>query len=241
MSFRPPSLGFLYLVAAVACFIGFFAYIMRPMWWELESEEQRNLAEAAYLERIVDGAPKGKQAPWLTDSLRMYVAGQDLPAAEASFRRNEKQREMAVFSTNRVNAVPLQYEPSFADLAGRTSAPSRLPETPYLDLAQSFDWRSEMSTNAGVLAQAAHMQQQALIQEQVVRMCWTSMRNGQGAVRAVDEEWQLFDLKRGEEAIVERVVPPKSAVLLEVRVASQVSEDPSTNLGMRLVRAEVQS
>ena len=81
---------------------------------------------------------------------------------------------MALFPTDRVNAVPLQYEPTFADLAGRpVQAESRLPETPFLDLVTSFDFRSDMSTNAGVLAQTAHMQQQALIQEQVVRMAAT--------------------------------------------------------------------
>ena len=78
-----------------------------------------------------------------------------------------------LFPSNRVNAVPLQYDPTFADLAGRTPEPSRLPETPYLDLMNSFEWKSDMSTNAGVLAQAAHMQQQAAIPEQVVRMAAT--------------------------------------------------------------------
>jgi hypothetical protein len=212
MSFRPPSLGFLYLVAAVACFIGFFAYIMRPMWWELESEEQRNLAEAAYLERIVEGAPKGKQAPWLTDSLRMYVAGQDLAAAARVLAK--------------------------ADQLGITLAPDVLvevlPKTCWIVGAQEDRVLRAKQSAAVYLRNDSD-------QEQVVRMCWTSMRNGRGAVRAVDEEWQLFDLKRGKEAIVERVVPPKSAVLLEARVASQVSKDPSAKLGMRLVRAEVQS
>ena len=53
---------------------------------------------------------------------------------------------MALFPTDRVNAVPLQYEPTFADLAGRpVQAESRLPETPFLDLVTSFDFRSDMS------------------------------------------------------------------------------------------------
>ena len=71
----------------------------------------------------------------------------------------------AQFQTDRVNAVPQQYEPSFYDVAGKpVQAESRLPETPYLDLANSFAWRSDMSTNAGVLAQVAHMQRQGAIQ-----------------------------------------------------------------------------
>ncbi len=67
-----------------------------------------------------------------------------------------------LFPTYRVNAVPLQYDPTFADLGGRVAQPPRLPKTPYLDLQNSFEWRSDMSMNAGVMAQVAHQQQQAL-------------------------------------------------------------------------------
>ena len=212
MSFRPPSLGFLYLVGAVACFVGFFAYILRPMWWDLESEKDRNLAEAAYLERIIADAPKSKQAPWLTDSLRMYVAGQDLASAA------------------RVVAK--------ADKLGITSSPGVLvevlPKTCWIIGAEADRVLPPKQSAAVYLRNDSD-------QNKVVRMCWTSMRNGEGAVRGVDEAWKLFNLKRGKEAIVERVVPPKSAVLLEARVASQVSKDPDANVGMRLVRAEVQS
>lgn len=212
MSLRPPSLGFLYLVAAVVGFIGFFAYILRPMWWELKNEKQRNLGEAAYLERIIEDSPKAKRSAWMTDSLRLYVAGDDVASAARVLKKAE--RLGIAISPNVLVEV--------------------LPKTCWIIAAQA-DRALAPKRSAGVYLRNDGEQ------DKVVKMIWTSMRNGEGAVRAAGEQWKVFDLKRGKEAIVERVVPPKSAVLLEARVASQVSKDPNAKVGMRLVRAEVKS
>lgn len=210
MRLRPPSLGFLYLVGVVVCFVGFFAYIMRPMWWDLRSERQRNHAEAAYLERIVADGPVGKRRAWLSDALRLYVTVGDLDGAERILATAKR------FDVSIRGDVLVEVHPKLCWIVG----------------AEPTHWVQAKKSVCIYLHNDS-------AQQQVVRMHWTAMRNGEGSLRASGEDWNHFKLKKGLEAVVERALPAGGVELIEARVSSPSSNDHDGEIGLRLVRVEI--
>lgn len=212
MSFRPPSLGFLYLVGVVVCFLGFFAYIMRPMWWDLRPKRQRSHAEAAYLERIVTDGPVSKRQAWLSDALRLYVSVGDLDGAARILATAER------FEVTIRGDVLVEVEPELCWMIG--AAPTHWVQ---VDGSVGIYLRNDSA------------------QQQIVRLHWTSMRNGEGAVRARGEDWSRFELNKGKNAVVERTLQSGAVELLQARVSSSTSNEHQGEIGMRLVRVEVVS
>lgn len=212
MRFRPPSLGFVYLAGTICCFGAFFAYITRPMWWETGSQKQRKLAEAAYLERIVEGGPEAQRGQWLSDALRLFVDGQDLAAVE---RVLAKAAELGVSLDA---GVLVQVLPEICWIIGTGS---------------ERELRPGKSAAIYLRNDSAH--------EKVLRLSWQSRLDGEGSVRLLGQEWRRFALKAGEEAVVEQAVPPNGVLVLEAKGSLQAANETESQLGLRLVRAEVRS
>ncbi|MHC5064259.1 MAG: hypothetical protein ACYTG5_09820, partial [Planctomycetota bacterium] len=72
MKIRPPSLGFIYILLVLAAAGWFFVWLGQKPWYELEGAE-KDLGEAAYLERLAPQMPSGVRKEWMHRSLGLYI------------------------------------------------------------------------------------------------------------------------------------------------------------------------
>jgi len=211
MRVRPPTFGFVYLVLAIATFVGFFVWLQRPLWWHLEDRRERDLAEAAYLERIADGGPGNRRAPWLSAAVRLAAAHGawehcERIAAAALHEGLELERDVLVAITpGKCWAIGLD-----ADHRTRDKVPAAL-----------------VLRNDG--GQAVTM-----------RLSFTTERDGSLRLRRRDEPWREVAIRHGAESAIEQPVPPHTTLLLQVEAAEAApGQDRAHAPRVRLARVEV--
>lgn len=211
MRARPPSFGFLYLVAAIAAFAGFFVYLTYPMWWELSHERDRDLAEAAYLERIATDGPQAKRGPWLSSALDLAARHHDWEACDRMVATALRQ-QLALDDT-----VMMEIEPGTCWAVG----------------LKSDRWTRGTNSIALFLRNDDDA-------ARVMRMFWSAKRDGDGLVRRPGGEWQSFATRHAAESFVEHTVPPRSLIRLEIAADRGMFEGRGKNdRGIRLMRVEV--
>ncbi len=79
MRLRPPSLGFIYILLVLAGVGWFFTWLGKTPWYELEGA-QKDLGEAAYLERLAPQMIGKDRKDWLHRSLGLYIDHADWPS-----------------------------------------------------------------------------------------------------------------------------------------------------------------
>lgn len=76
MRIKAPSLGFLYVLLALGSIVWLYVFLARTPWYEKTGPE-RDLARAAYLERIAPRVDRVRRESWLDTSLGMYIQHED--------------------------------------------------------------------------------------------------------------------------------------------------------------------
>jgi len=213
MSLRPPSIGFVYLTGVVICFFGFFAYVSRPMWWDLKPKRQQSQFEAEYLERILEDAPAEQRRDWLSDALREYANSGDLKSAARILAKAEQ-----------------------LNITVRPDA--------WAEVAPDLCWMIGGGDDAGWVPakrRVAIYLRNDSPKPQTIRMYWSSIRDGNAALRGPGEDWRRIELHEGAEKTVERILPASSTQILEAVVTSPSNDEHRGEIGLRLLRVEVTS
>ncbi len=86
---KPPSLGFIYLVAVVLSTVSFFYWVDSVPWYEESGDSiEGRRKEARYLERIAERTESpAKKAEWLKEAIEIRI---DLGEKESAVRLSEK-------------------------------------------------------------------------------------------------------------------------------------------------------
>lgn len=210
MTFRGPSLGFVYLCLAAAAFCAFFWWVRRPMWWDEADRRVSEVAEAEYLFRIAQ--PDAERRPaWLAASLRLATRQREWDLCA---------RSMAAMMSD---GLPLPGS------VARELSPGRV----WLLGSNAERWSS------GARPMILYVVNEAANDLRLELTC-SARRSGKGHVRGRGQPWRAFDLTSGEDVTVEHVVPAGVTTWVELRADEGNFEFADTNApGVRIAKLEV--
>ena len=198
---------------AIAAFGAFFFYITRPMWWEHSDSRTRDLAEAAYLERIAEDGPQARRANWLNTAMRLAARHGDWDRCQGLMA--EAQRQGLELDGN----VLIEIQPGTCWAAGM----------------EADRWTRGTGSIALFLRNDGES-------ARTIRTFWSTKRQGDGMARKAGAAWQTFHVALAGETPLEFTVAPGSVLRIEVKATEGMFEGRGAkDRGIHLDRVEVVS